>query len=88
MDLSECSFDYSDKPTCFESLFRSSSQMDQEIVKNKRDFKGIASIALIIVSVMMVLYHMLSAQFLLIGSVEHQNIHLTFIAQVRDYICI
>ncbi|MGI9385230.1 MAG: TRAP transporter permease [Methyloligellaceae bacterium] len=35
--------------------------------------------AFVIVGAAMVLYHMLSAQVLLIGSVEHQNIHLAFV---------
>ena len=39
----------------------------------------IARQAIIVVGVLMVAYHMLSAQFLLIGSVEQQNIHLAFV---------
>ncbi len=35
--------------------------------------------ALLVVGPCMVFYHMISAQFLLIGSVEHQNIHLAFV---------
>lgn len=39
----------------------------------------IARLGLLVVGSLMVLYHMLSAQFLLIGSIEQQNVHLVFV---------
>jgi TRAP transporter 4TM/12TM fusion protein len=41
--------------------------------------RRLAKIALMVIGVAMVGYHMASAQFLLIGSVEHQNLHLVFV---------
>ncbi len=41
--------------------------------------RGLARRALLVLGPCMVLYHMVSAQFLLIGSIEHQNIHLAFV---------
>lgn len=41
--------------------------------------RGLARRALMILGLCMVLYHLISAQFLLIGSIENQNIHLAFI---------
>jgi TRAP transporter 4TM/12TM fusion protein len=58
--------------------------MSDEVVETDANLsEGIVQIvahrALMVIGTCMVLYHMMSAQFLLIGSVEHQNIHLAFV---------
>jgi len=51
-----------------------SSEMNRKSIVTR-----IAEIALMVVGTAMVGYQMASAQFLLIGSVEHQNVHLVFV---------
>lgn len=50
--------------------------------KQKSTVTRVADVALTVVGTAMVAYQMASAQFLLIGSVEHQNVHLVFIFSI------